>query len=195
MLIRCTFVVRIWHKQVFSWCGSYKTQVLSWHSSLIVDIFSVILQNYFSSAASQTCHVKDTQYETLPSYMIITSHLPVLAFNHKSKCQVQMSRLMTKPTKWLVHPAKTQITLGVRPDWSESSLCAHWVAKDPMFLHAKSEDSDQTGQMPRLIWVFVGCTCHFVCFVMRRLRFYFVASIQYSLLILFWHNSISCIIN
>ena len=29
--------------------------------------------------------------------------------------------------------------------------CAQWVAKDPSFLHAHSEDSDQTGRMPRLI--------------------------------------------
>ena len=80
-----------------------------------------------------------------------------------------MSRLMTKPTKWSVHPAKTQISLGIRPVWSESSLCAQWVAKDPSFLHADSEDSDQTGRMPRLIWVFAGRICHFVGFVMRRL--------------------------
>ena len=33
-----------------------------------------------------------------------------------------------------------------------------WVAKDPSFLHANSEDSDQTGRMPRLIWVFAGRT-------------------------------------
>ena len=26
------------------------------------------------------------------------------------------------------------------PVWSESSLCPHWVAKDPSFLHADSED-------------------------------------------------------
>ena len=44
-----------------------------------------------------------------------------------------------------------------------------WVAEDPMFHHADSEDSDQTGRMPRLIWVFAGRTCHFVGFVMRRL--------------------------
>ena len=44
----------------------------------------------------------------------------------------------------------------IRPDWSESSLCAQWVAKDPSFLHADSEDSDQTGRMPRLICVFNG---------------------------------------
>ena len=57
-----------------------------------------------------------------------------------------------------VCPAKTQISLGIRPVWSESSLCAQWVAKDPRLLHADSEDSDQTGRMPRLIWVFAGCT-------------------------------------
>ena len=28
----------------------------------------------------------------------------------------------------------------------------------PRFLYADSEDSDQTGQMPRLIWVFAGQT-------------------------------------
>ena len=69
-----------------------------------------------------------------------------------------MSHLVTKPTKWHVRPAKTQISLGIRPVWSESSLCAQWVAKDPSFLHADSEDTDQTGRMPRLIWVFAGRT-------------------------------------
>ena len=63
-----------------------------------------------------------------------------------------------KTNKMAVRPAKTQISLGIRPVWSESSLCAQWVAKDPSFLHADSEDSDQTGQMPRLIWVFAGRT-------------------------------------
>ena len=65
-------------------------------------------------------------------------------------------------------PAKTQISLGIRPVWSESllsagrklgSLAAHW---------AHSEDSDQSGQIPRLIWVFAGRS-HFVGFVMRGL--------------------------
>ena len=67
-----------------------------------------------------------------------------------------MSHRTTKPTIWLV-----------RPVWSESLQCAQWVDKDSSFLHADSEDSDQTGQMPRLIWDFAGC--HFVGFVMRRL--------------------------
>ena len=83
----------------------------------------------------------------------------------------KMSRLMTKPTKWHVRPTKAQISLGIRPVWWESSLCALWIAKDPRLLHADSKDSDQTGWKPRLIWVFAGPTCHFVGFIMRRLRY------------------------
>ena len=47
-----------------------------------------------------------------------------------------------------VRPAKTQISQGIRTGWSESSLCAQWVAKDASLLHADSEDSDQIGRMP-----------------------------------------------
>ena len=68
-----------------------------------------------------------------------------------------------------VRPAKTRIRLGGCPVWSESSLCAQWVAKDLLFLHGDSEDSDQTGRMPRLIGVFAGRTCHIVGFVVTRL--------------------------
>ena len=78
-----------------------------------------------------------------------------------------------KTYRMIVRPAKTRISLGIRPVWSESSLCAQWVAKDPSFLHADSVDSDQTGRMPRLIWVFAGRTCNFVGFVMRRLIYCF----------------------
>ena len=45
-----------------------------------------------------------------------------------------------KTNKMTVRPAKTQISLGIRPVWSESSLCAQRVAKDPSFLRADSED-------------------------------------------------------
>ena len=44
-----------------------------------------------------------------------------------------------------------QISLGSRPVWSESLLCIQWAAKGPSFLHADSENSYQTGWMPRLI--------------------------------------------
>ena len=42
---------------------------------------------------------------------------------------------MTKPTKWHVRPAKTQISLGIRPVWSESSLSVMkkaWVLSYPL---------------------------------------------------------------
>ena len=65
--------------------------------------------------------------------------------------------------KWHVRPAKTQINLGIRPVWSESLLCAQRVAKEP----ADSEDSDQTGRMPRLIWVFAGRTYHLLVLVAK----------------------------
>ena len=86
-------------------------------------------------------------------------------FNIVHHLENYMSMRMTKSTKWPMCPAKTQISLGIRPVWSESSLCTQWAAKDPRFLHADSEGSDQTGRMPRLIWVFAGCTsfcwfCH-----------------------------------
>ena len=74
-----------------------------------------------------------------------------------------------KTNKTTVRSANTQISLGIRPVRSVSLLCAQWLAKDLSFHHADNEDSDQTGRMPRLIWVFAGRTCHFVGFVMRRL--------------------------
>ena len=52
----------------------------------------------------------------------------------------------------------------LRSAWPDSSLCAQWVDKDPSFLHADSEDSDQTGRMPRLIWVFAGRTATLLVF-------------------------------
>ena len=42
----------------------------------------------------------------------------------RSSISFYFSRLMTKPTKWHVRPAKTQINLGIRPVWSEASLSA-----------------------------------------------------------------------
>ena len=64
---------------------------------------------------------------------------------------------MTKPTKWLCAQRRLRSAwASVHSD--QSVLCAQWVTKDPSFLHVDSEDSDQTGRMPRLIWVFTGRT-------------------------------------
>ena len=57
---------------------------------------------------------------------------------------------MTKPTKCHVRPARFR-SARASAQFDHSSLCAQWVAKDPSFLHADSKDSDQAGQMSRLI--------------------------------------------
>ena len=69
-----------------------------------------------------------------------------------------------KITKLHVRPAKTQISLGICPVWSESSLSA-WRTAGSLAIHwAHNKDSGHTELMPRLIWVFAGRTCHFVGF-------------------------------
>ena len=65
-------------------------------------------------------------------------------------------------------------------DSDQSSLCTQWVAYEPSFLHEDSEDSDQTGRMPRLILVFAGRTCHFVGFVLKRLICNSIFSVWFS---------------
>ena len=72
----------------------------------------------------------------------------------------QMGQLMTKPPKWHVRPVKTQISLGIRPIWSESSLSA-WRKLGSLatyWVDIKDSADDQTGRMPRLIPVFAGRT-------------------------------------
>ena len=63
-----------------------------------------------------------------------------------------------KTNKMVVRPAKTQISLGICPVWSESSLSAWRNLGSLATQWAHSEDSDQTGWMPRLTWVIAGRT-------------------------------------
>ena len=64
-----------------------------------------------------------------------------------------MNQRVTKLTNWHVSLAKTQISLGIHPVWSKSSLSA-WRRLGSLVTHwVHNEDSDQTGHMPRLIWV------------------------------------------
>ena len=88
---------------------------------------------------------------------------------HVSLFKKNLNRPMTKKkNKWPVRPAKTQISLSIRPVWSESSLSAWRNLGSLATRSAHSEGSDQTGRVPRLIWVFAGRTSHFVGVVMRR---------------------------
>ena len=48
-------------------------------------------------------------------------------------------------------PSEDSDQPGHPPNLIRVFACAQWVAKDPSFLHADSEDSDQGRGMPRLI--------------------------------------------
>ena len=61
---------------------------------------------------------------------------------------------------------------GHPPSLIRVFACVLRISKDLRFLRADSEDLDQTGRMPRLIWVFAGRACHFVGFVMWRLKYW-----------------------
>ena len=78
---------------------------------------------------------------------------------------------MTNPTKRPVRPAKTRMCLGIRSVLSESSLSAWKNLGSLATQWAHSEDSDQTGRMPRPIWIFTGRKGNSVGFVMRRLNY------------------------
>ena len=78
---------------------------------------------------------------------------------------INLSHSLTKP-KNDYEPSEESDQPGHWPSLIRAFAVRSWVVKDPMFLHADSEDSDQTGWMLRLIWVFAGCTGHFVGFVM-----------------------------
>ena len=68
-----------------------------------------------------------------------------------------MSRRMTEPTKWHVRPAR------LRSAWasaqSDQSSLSPWRKLGSLASHwAHSEDSGQTGRIPKLIWIFTGRT-------------------------------------
>ena len=67
-----------------------------------------------------------------------TSHTPC-----RDVLKIQMSCTTTKPTNGTC-AQRRQISLGIHPVWSESSLSAKLVATGPRFLRADSEDADQT---------------------------------------------------
>ena len=93
-------------------------------------------------------------------HSFIRPKFPMFCFSNSLK----LSRNMTEPTKCLC------VQRRLRSAWAsaqsdQSSLCAQWVAKDPRFLDADSEDSDQTGDLS-IRWAHT----HFVGFVKSRFK-------------------------
>ena len=64
-----------------------------------------------------------------------------------------------------MRPAKTQINLGIRTVWSESSMCAQWIAKGPRFFMRTAETLIRLGGCPGWSESSLGahsfyCFCH-----------------------------------
>ena len=64
-----------------------------------------------------------------------------------------------KTSKMACAPSKDSDQPGLPP--SLIRAFAQLVAQDPSFLHADNDDSNQTGRMPRQIWVFAHSFCWF----------------------------------
>ena len=74
-------------------------------------------------------------------------------FIGKKALILYLSRSITQTNKMICAPIddSDQISLGIRPVWLESSLCAHLTAKDPRFFQADTEDwPDWTGALANL---------------------------------------------
>ena len=81
-----------------------------------------------------------------------------------------MSHRMTKPTKWIVRPAKTQISLGIRPVWSVFAVRMKkaWVLSYPLSAQRMLRSAWASAQSDQsLHWAH----SHFVGFVMKWLIF------------------------
>ena len=141
--------------------------LLQWFS--ILQNFKFVVINIASDFSRDKSNPKQWSIMAFLWMEYVHNRKPVDEADCRGIDRKHLSRLMSKPTKWSVRSAKTQISTGIHPVWSESSQCTKWVTEDPMFFHADSEDSDQTGWMPRLIWVFAWRQRHFVSYVMLRL--------------------------
>ena len=82
-----------------------------------------------------------------------------------------LSHLMTKPMKWHVRPAMTQISLGIRPVWSVVTVHMKkaWILSFPLSTQPRlwSDWVDAQAELS-LRWLH----SHFVGFVIRRLIYF-----------------------
>ena len=87
-----------------------------------------------------------------------------------------MSLHITKLTNWSVHPVTTHISLGICPVWSVFfAVCMKkaWVLSYP--LSAQRRLWSDWG-MPRLIWIFAGCTSfHWFCYAAAHMYKIFIS--------------------
>ena len=85
-----------------------------------------------------------------------------------------------KPTKWPVHPVKTQISMGICQLWSESLLSA-WRRNGSLATYTShNKDSSQTEQQPRLIWVFTRAQVILLLLVVLQLSCHVLLNMEHQ---------------
>ena len=145
----------------FVWCPGGGAVVMicdcgiSWVSSLISQIaiasFALLHHNVFTIYVSMWL-LTDKVDETMR-----TKHI------------FRFEPAHDKTYKMAIAPNEDSGQPGIGPVWS-ASLLSEWRKLESLATSwAHSEDSDQTGRMPRLICVFAGRTCYFVGLVRRWL--------------------------
>ena len=154
-------IAPIVYKQLFPCIKAvcHWVSLFCWHFNC-KNIQDIVTSSYITSYTSVMEAMRRFRIKTInKSSQISLTYRHILLFRKKYEGCSLISAIgfVTRNSALLtVCPAKNLISLDIRPVWPESSLFTQWVAKDRNFLHADSEVSDQTGQMP------------FVGFVMRR---------------------------
>ena len=102
---------------------AFNLQILYEKQALVVLL--VLSQNVKLSSRPQGGILVTKLTSTIPQIPAYKSGNPLEFF--------KMSCLITKPMKWHVRPAKTQISLGIRPVWSVFAvrIKKHWVLSYP----------------------------------------------------------------
>ena len=157
-------------------CNTHKVFVLGNIQSMGVEIQSKTIRTLILSLVQEL----RTTFGKMPNKVVVTSGQWKNRFTAASKCRVaakiyptsvlysQFCFFVRDEHKWAASWQNQQNDCA--PSKDSDQLCAQWV---PFF--TRTAKTDQTGRMPRLIWVFTGRKVHFVGFFMRRLKFMLVS--------------------
>ena len=130
-----------------------------WSAPLLYNTYTCYIQN-FKTLASFWCRALTWSQTPKTGFLVTRLNYHQIPTIWAASWQNQQNGMCAQ---------RRQISLGIRPVWSESSLSA-WRNLGSLAIHwGDSKDSDQAGRMPRLIWVFAGCTCDFVGFIVLLL--------------------------
>ena len=99
----------------------------------------------------------NTLYRSFKNATLSSFHIFQSPMKYFVSCFNYVSHEMTQPIKWVC--AQRRLRSAWASAQSDQSSLFAWIKLGSLATHwAHSEESDQTGRMPRLIWVFAGRT-------------------------------------